>query len=64
MNNQPKTSPSGPVKSSDLTRSHLIFVAVGLAIIVGGLWLLYVSDAPYHPDVPVSGSEDVYSTGS
>lgn len=31
--------------------SQVIFVAVGLTIIVGGLWMLYMGDAPYHPEV-------------
>ncbi len=29
--------------------SQVMFVTVGLAIIVGGSWSLYMSDAPYHP---------------
>ncbi len=31
------------------SRSQLIFIAVGLAIILGGLWLLYSAEGPYHP---------------
>lgn len=34
--------------------SQMVFIAVGLAIIVGGLWFLYDANLPYHPDFPVS----------
>ena len=30
-------------------RGQLIFIAVGLAIVLGGLWLLYSAQGPYHP---------------
>jgi len=29
--------------------SQIVFVMFGLAIIVGGIWTLYMGDAPYHP---------------
>ncbi len=29
---------------------QIIFMVVGIAIIVGGLWFVYEGDAPYHPD--------------
>ena len=35
--------------------SQAIFIAVGLAIILSGLWFLYQSNAPYHPET--SGAE-------
>ena len=31
--------------------SQAIVVAVILAIITGGVWSLYMTDAPYHPEV-------------
>lgn len=31
--------------------SQLIFVAVTLAITMGGVWSLYMGDAPYHPEI-------------
>ncbi len=41
-------------KKSSRTLSQSIFVAIGLAIIVGGIWMLYMSDAPYHPEDTVT----------
>lgn len=29
--------------------SQVLFVLIGLGIITGGLWTLYMADAPYHP---------------
>lgn len=37
--------------------SQAIFVLIALGIIVGGLWSLYFSDAPYHPQNDVSRSD-------
>ena len=54
MSTQIQTKQSLPSNDADLGRSQAIFVAVGLAIILGGLWLLYSNTGPYHPDVPVS----------
>lgn len=34
--------------------SQAIFIIVGLGIILGGLWYLYMGDAPYHPTDEVS----------
>ena len=34
--------------------SQAVFVFVGLGIILGGLWYLYMGDAPYHPADEVS----------
>lgn len=42
--------PSGaPSSDSEHNRAQFIFIAVGLAIVLGGLWLLYAADGPYHP---------------
>ncbi len=51
-----KTNESNSARSndSDLGRSQVIFMAVGVGIILGGLWLLYSGTGPYHPDVPMS----------
>lgn len=37
--------------------SQAIFVLVTLGIIIGGLWSLYSSIAPYHPQDGVSRNE-------
>ncbi|MGC1505214.1 MAG: hypothetical protein WA782_13880 [Sulfitobacter sp.] len=34
--------------------AQVIFVLTGLAIIIGGIWSLYMADAPYHPQDQVS----------
>ncbi len=34
--------------------SQAVFVMIGLGIISGGLWTLYMGDAPYHPEDQVS----------
>lgn len=34
----------------DSNRGQVIFIVVGLAIVLGGLWLLYSAEGPYHPD--------------
>ena len=31
--------------------SQFLFIVIALAIIIGGLWSLYMNDAPYHPEV-------------
>ena len=64
MNTKTKGSASRPQTDADLGRSHAIFIAVGVAIILGGLWLLYSNTGPYHPDIPVSETqaEDVFDS--
>lgn len=42
------------VETDETNRSQIIFIAVGLAIVIGGLWMLYDVDGPYHPDIPVT----------
>ncbi len=56
-----KTVTASPTGSG---RSHLIFVGVGITIIVGGLWFLYDSTAPYHPDFPVTDSQEIQTSDS
>ncbi|MCX7558066.1 hypothetical protein OS190_00700 [Sulfitobacter sp. F26204] len=34
--------------------SQMVFVLIGLAIIAGGVWSLYMNDAPYHPEDQVT----------
>ncbi|OAN96164.1 hypothetical protein [Sulfitobacter geojensis] len=34
--------------------SQVVFVLTGLAIIAGGIWTLYMGDAPYHPQDQVT----------
>ena len=48
-------SPSADI--DDRGRSQFVFIAVGLAIIIGGLWILYDSSGPYHPQLPLSENE-------
>jgi len=59
-----KTAHVEKTKSDNLTLSHLIFVAIGTAIIVGGLWFLYLGDGPYHPDGPVTDMDYSETAGS
>ena len=54
MEKHGKTAKPPPIKTDESNRSQTIFVAVGLAIVLGGLWLLYDVDGPYHPDIPVT----------
>ena len=50
-----------PAEQEDITSNHgqLVFIAVGLAIVMGGLWLLYSADGPYHP----AGEDQVQLSG-
>ncbi|WP_281992898.1 hypothetical protein [Sulfitobacter geojensis] len=34
--------------------SQVVFVLTGLGIIAGGIWTLYMGDAPYHPQDQVT----------
>ncbi len=57
--------PRAPAASdADLGRSQAIFIAVGLAIVLGGLWMLYGSEGPYHPEGSVTQSEVQLLEGS
>ncbi len=38
--------------------SQIMFVVIGLGIITGGLWTLYMADAPYHPEVDIQLAAD------
>ncbi|MBM1632739.1 hypothetical protein JQV27_10845 [Sulfitobacter mediterraneus] len=57
MSYQENVGRTPSAEMDDRTVSQMVFVAVGLAIVVGGLWLLYQGNAPYHPDVPMTDSE-------
>lgn len=54
MDKQKKTAKLPSTRTDETSKSQTIFIAVGLAIVVGGLWLLYDVDGPYHPVVPVT----------
>lgn len=54
MEKQGQTVKAPPSKTDGSSRSQMIFIAVGLAIVFGGLWLLYDAEGPYHPDIPVT----------
>ena len=57
---------STPARTTDanLGRSQAIFIAVGVAIVLGGLWLLYDNTGPYHPDQPMTEIPFQGATGS
>ncbi len=54
MSTNDKIAKLPSTKTDETTRSQNIFIAVGLGIVIGGLWLLYDMDRPYHPDLPVT----------
>lgn len=46
-----------PSKRADNTAlTTVLFVGIGMVIILGGLWSLYMADAPYHPEVTRDGT--------
>jgi hypothetical protein len=49
---KPARKPSETTDTRGL--SQVVFVLGGIAIIVGGLWMLYMGDAPYHPQDQVT----------
>jgi hypothetical protein len=51
MNNLYKTGLRGPVASDPRIISQAIFIAFSLIVSAGGVWSLYMADAPYHPEV-------------
>jgi hypothetical protein len=64
MNKQDKSPRLPSVRTDESNRSQNIFIAVGLAIVVGGLWMLYDTDGPYHPDIPVTDTVINSTSGS
>ncbi len=54
MNKQTKTARLPSTRTDETKKSQTIFIAVGLAIVLGGLWVLYDTDGPYHPEIPVT----------
>ena len=57
MSDNVQNPKASAASDADLGRSQAIFVTIGLAIVLGGLWLLYQSEGPYHPDDPVTRSQ-------
>lgn len=49
MDTKAKDTPTAPARDLGTGRSQLVYVAVGLSILLGGLWSLYSADGPYHP---------------
>lgn len=47
---------SAPQSGRDRGFSQFLFIAIGLAIIISGLWSLYMDEAPYHPEVSQGGA--------
>tara|TARA_R110002094_G_scaffold164703_1_gene148773 strand:- start:361 stop:552 length:192 start_codon:yes stop_codon:yes gene_type:complete len=37
--------------------TQMVFILVALGIIIAGGWSLYMGDAPYHPQVPMTESQ-------
>ncbi len=64
MSDQVKTPKASSASDADLGRSQAVFIAIGLAIVMGGLWLLYQSDGPYHPEFPVTDAQGQVLEGS
>ena len=64
MNTNTDSKASQPAEEAAVGRSEVVAMAVGLGIILGGLWLLYSGTGPYHPDVPVSENIVQDVTGS
>lgn len=54
MNKQGTTAKLPSVRTDESNRSQNAFIAGGLAIVIGGLWLLYDVEGPYHPDTPMT----------
>tara|TARA_R110002049_G_scaffold44333_5_gene130062 strand:- start:110529 stop:110717 length:189 start_codon:yes stop_codon:yes gene_type:complete len=40
-----------PINDADARKYQILFMSVGLAIIMAGLWWLYEVNAPYHPEL-------------
>ncbi|MEM6303679.1 MAG: hypothetical protein AAF744_03105 [Pseudomonadota bacterium] len=38
-------------------KTQVIAIAIGFSIVSGGLWLLYQSTGPYHPDGALSDGQ-------
>ena len=64
MNTEVKGKSPARDEDANLGRSQAIFMAIGVAIILGGLWLLYGNTGPYHPDIPVTQTHGQDGTGS
>lgn len=58
------SNPNAAPHPSDRRVSEKVFIFVGLTIILGGLWMLYMGDAPYHPDGTASETLIYLSTDS
>lgn len=64
MNTNADSKATQPADEPTVGRAEIVAMAVGLSIILGGLWLLYNGTGPYHPDVPISESIVQDVTGS
>ena len=38
-------------QNADRGMSEKLFIFAGLTIVLGGIWMLYMGNAPYHPDI-------------
>lgn len=54
MNKPAKTGPTRTETVEKNGLSQIVFVVIGLGIITGGIWTLYMGDAPYHPQDQVT----------
>jgi hypothetical protein len=50
MNQEVNAGRTPYVQPADRRTSEKVFIFVGLSIVLGGIWMLYMGDAPYHPD--------------
>ncbi|MEP5731534.1 MAG: hypothetical protein ABJL67_19420 [Sulfitobacter sp.] len=50
MNSEIKGKSTPPAKPDARGWSQVVFVLIGVGIIAGGLWSLYMGNAPYHPE--------------
>lgn len=49
-------------ESDRITRAQAIIAAVGVGIIFGGLWFISEMNAPYHPEIPVTGGDVIIAS--
>ncbi len=64
MSDKAQNPRASTASDADLGRSQVIFIAVGLAIVLGGLWMLSQAEGPYHPEGPVTRSQVQLMDGS
>ena len=56
MTDRANHTPTPPAQADNRGLTTVLFVGISLVIILGGLWSLYMGDAPYHPEVSRDGA--------